>query len=261
MPELSPEVRQRAESILGYHFHNEALLLEAITHASVAENRLASNERMEFLGDAILGAVVCEYLFHHFPEWLEGDLTKIKSAVVSRKVCAAVSVKLGLHELLSLGKGMVGRDGLPSSLAAAVYESLVAAIYLDGGHEPVREFILKHLEPFIKEAGESTHQHNYKSVLQQHAQKYLEELPGYRVLDEKGPDHSKAFCVCAEIGGRRFGAAWGNSKKVAEQEAAKLALQELGVIEMTPAAEPIVATEPPVSEPTAPAQDSASAAD
>ena len=237
MADLSPDIRQRAESILGYTFRNEALLLEALTHASVAENRLASNERMEFLGDAILGCVVCEYLFHHYPEWLEGDMTKIKSAVVSRKVCASVSINLGLHELLSLGKGMVGRDGLPASLAAAVYESLVAAIYLDGGIEPVRGFILLHLEPFIKDSAESAHQHNYKSLLQQHAQKHLEELPGYRVLDEKGPDHSKAFCVSAEIGGRRFGAAWGQSKKMAEQEAAKLALEELGVLP-APAASP-----------------------
>jgi ribonuclease III len=232
MPQISDEVRAQAEQLLGYHFHDPKLLAEALTHASVAEHRLASNERMEFLGDAILGGVVCEYLFHNYPHYLEGELTKIKSAVVSRRVCANVSMDLGLPELLNLGKGMSGRDGLPLSLAAAVYESLVAAIYLDGGHEPVQQFILKHMQPVIEEAAGSAHQENFKSLLQQHAQRHLSELPSYRVLGEKGPDHSKHFEVAAEIAGRRFPPAWGASKKQAEQQAALLALQELGLVQI-----------------------------
>ncbi|MEX0742208.1 MAG: ribonuclease III [Phycisphaeraceae bacterium] len=230
MSELKPVIQEQAERILEYRFRDPQVLVKALTHASVAEDRLHSNERMEFLGDALLGAIVCEYLFHHYPEFLEGELTKVKSAVVSRRVCADVATALGLPELLSLGKGMTSRgEQLPASLAAAVYESIVAAIYLDGGMEETRRFILKHLEPLIHEAAESTHQQNFKSLLQQYAQKKLEQVPTYRLLDERGPDHSKTFQVCAELNGRRFASAWGTNKKQAEQDAALLALQELGV--------------------------------
>jgi ribonuclease-3 len=232
MPDLSPETRDEAERILGHHFNDPNLLEVALTHASVAEHRVRSNERMEFLGDAILGAVVCEYLFRHYPQFLEGELTKIKSAVVSRKVCADISDHLGLTRLLTLGKGMNGREQLPSSLAAAVFESVVAAIYLDGGFEPVKRFILEQMEPVIKDSGDSAHQENFKSVLQQHAQKNLESLPNYRLVAEKGPDHSKCFEVCVEIGGRRYPGAWGRSKKEAEQEAALNALKEMQLLEV-----------------------------
>ena len=230
MPGFTDEVRLRAEKILDHTFQSPQLLAEALTHASVADDRLRSNERMEFLGDAILGFVVCEFLYDHFPEDLEGELTKIKSSVVSRKSCAEVADSLGLTDLLRLGKGMHNRQNLPSSLAAAVYESVVAAIYLDGGLEPTRRFILKHMEPRICEAAASAHQQNFKSLLQQHAQKNLDQLPTYRLLDEKGPDHSKCFQVCVEIGGHRFGAAWASNKKEAEQRAALLALDELDVV-------------------------------
>jgi ribonuclease-3 len=151
--------------------------------------------------------------------------------VVSRKVCAEVSQKLNLSTMLSLGKGMSGKASLPSSVAAAVLESIIAAIYLDGGIEPARHFILSNLHPIIEELASSTHQHNFKSVLQQHAQRHMPGNPEYIVLDEKGPDHSKCFEVCVEIDGRRFPSAWANSKKEAEQKAALLALQELGVVE------------------------------
>jgi ribonuclease-3 len=221
---------EHAAEILGYRFQNPALLTEALTHASVAGHRLESNERLEFLGDTILGYVVSEYLFHAFPQYLEGELTKVKSAVVSRKVCADVSEKLNLGSMLSLGKGMSRRAKLPGSVAAAVVESVIAAIYLDGGVEPARRFILEHFRPFIDALAESTHQDNFKSVLQQHAQRRMSGHPDYIVLDEKGPDHSKCFEVCVEISGRRFASAWANSKKEAEQKAALLALQELGII-------------------------------
>ena len=221
-----------AEQVLGYRFENEQLLIEALTHASIAGHRLQSNERMEFLGDTILGFVVSEYLFKTYPNDLEGELTKIKSAVVSRKVCAKVSHELNLHRLLSLGKGMSSRPSLPSSVHAAVFESMIAAIYLDGGLEPARQFILKHVVPSIHESAESAHQQNFKSLLQQYAQKNLPSNPTYLLLDEKGPDHSKAFEVCVEINGRRFGSAWDNSKKEAEQKAALLSLKELGLVEV-----------------------------
>lgn len=224
-----PQLVEDAEQILGYRFGNRALLEEALTHASKADHRLQSNERMEFLGDAVLGLVVCEHLYARFPELFEGDLTKMKSAVVSRRACAEVSERIGLCTMLNLGKGMSTRRELPHSVAAAVLESIIAAIYLDGGMEPVKRFILEHMRPLIDGAAESAHQENFKSVLQQHAQRQLPDPPIYILLDAKGPDHAKAFQVCVELDGRRFGSAWANSKKEAEQKAALLALDELGL--------------------------------
>src|SRR3981189_3362344 len=127
-----PEL-QRCERRIGYVFADKNLLIAALTHASGAQHRLASNERLEFLGDAILGAVVCELLYTQYPDYLEGDLTKIKSVVVSRQTCAKISEGLGLQEFLILGKGMTTSPTVPPSLLADVFESLVAAIYLDGG--------------------------------------------------------------------------------------------------------------------------------
>ena len=219
-----------AEALLGYRFNDPRLLSEALTHASSADHRLQSNERMEFLGDTILGFVVAEYLFKTYPDDLEGELTKIKSAVVSRKICANMTLQMNLHRLLSLGKGMSNRPTLPSSVAAAVFESIIAAIYLDGGLEPARVFILQHVVPHISETAKSAHQQNFKSLLQQHAQKSLPSNPVYVLLDEKGPDHSKAFEICVEINGRRFDSAWDNSKKEAEQKAALFALRALKLV-------------------------------
>src|SRR5436309_9953753 len=137
------ELHQRAEKVLGYTFKSLDLLKESLTHASIADNRLNSNERMEFLGDAVLDLIVCEALYKKFPEYLEGELTKIKSAVVSRRTCAEVSNETGLTDLLIIGKGISSREAMPSSLAAAVYESIVAAIYLDGGIETVKEYVMR----------------------------------------------------------------------------------------------------------------------
>lgn len=226
---MTPETQLRAQGILNHIFRNPALLQESLTHASIASTRLQSNERMEFLGDAVLDLVVCEALYLRFPEYSEGELTKVKSAVVSRKTCAEIATETGLIDLLHIGKGFSGRAAMPSSLAAAVYESIVAALYLDGGFEVVKAYILRTMNPKIDIIAADTHQHNYKAVLQQHAQKSLGATPLYEMLDEKGPDHSKCFEVCVCVDGRRFPSAWGPNKKMAEQKAALLALEELGV--------------------------------
>jgi ribonuclease-3 len=228
---LTSDLQSRAEAVLGYTFKNPQLLKESLTHASIAETRLHSNERMEFLGDAVLDLIICEALYLRFPELLEGDLTKIKSAVVSRRTCAEVSKETGLIDLLIIGKGISSREQMPSSLAAAVYESIVAAVYLDGGFEVVKEYILRTMTPKIDAICANSHQQNYKAVLQQHAQQVLGATPTYELLDEKGPDHSKCFEVCVCVDGRRFTSAWGPNKKMAEQKAALLALEELGVFE------------------------------
>ena len=196
---VNTEDRERAEKIIQYTFKNPELLKEALTHASVADHRLQSNERMEFLGDAVLDLIICEALYKRFPEYLEGDLTKIKSAVVSRRTCAEVSTETGLIDLLIIGKGISSRDAMPSSLAAAVYESIVAAIYLDGGFDVVKEYVLRTMTPKIESIASNTHQQNFKAVLQQHAQKIFGATPIYELLDEKGPDHSKCFEVCVVV--------------------------------------------------------------
>ncbi|HEY2588076.1 MAG TPA: ribonuclease III [Tepidisphaeraceae bacterium] len=228
---MTPETRQRAETVLGYHFENPELLKEALTHASSADNRLDSNERMEFLGDAVLDLIICEALYQRFPEYQEGDLTKVKSAVVSRRTCAEVANETGLTDLLITGKGISSRSTMPSSLAAAVYESIVAAIYLDGGFDVVKEYVLRTMTPKVDAICSNSHHQNYKAVLQQHAQKVLGATPIYELMDEKGPDHSKCFEVCVTIDGRRFTSAWGPNKKMAEQKAALMALEELGVFD------------------------------
>jgi ribonuclease III len=215
------------QEILVYRFQNLTLLQEALTHASGADHRLASNERLEFLGDAILGAIVCEMLFRKFPDYLEGDLTKIKSIVVSRRTCAKISAELGLDQFMVIGKGMGSHAVTPPSILADVFESLIGAIYLDGGIVPAQTFIVRHIEPEIDAAVDGQGGLNYKSNFQQLAQREYGETPTYRLLDEKGPDHSKCFEISAQIGDRRFASAWGRNKKEAEQRAALNALCQL----------------------------------
>ncbi|MDG3006845.1 ribonuclease III [Paludisphaera mucosa] len=213
--------------MLGYEFRDADLLREALTHASGANHRLASNERLEFLGDAILGAVVCEMLFRQFPDYQEGDLTRIKSIVVSRRTCARISESLSLDLYLFLGKGMGAGDQTPPSVLADVFESLIGAIFLDGGMSAAAQFIVRYMGPEIESADEGQNGLNYKSNLQQAAQRDFGETPTYLLLDEKGPDHSKCFKISAQIGGTRYAPAWGRNKKDAEQRAALNALCQL----------------------------------
>src|SRR3954468_7096081 len=159
------------QQVLDYTFQNPRYLRSALTHASGADHRLASNERMEFLGDAILGAVVCELLYRKFPEFLEGDLTRIKSVVVSRHTCAKISQQLGFDEFLIRGKGMGTQEQTPSSVLADVFESIVGAMYLDGGMDAAKRFIVEHLGPEIDATVDGQSGTNYKSYLQQMAQR------------------------------------------------------------------------------------------
>jgi ribonuclease-3 len=208
-----------------YRFSNPELLRGALTHASGANTRLSSNERLEFLGDSILGFVACEELFRRFPEYQEGDLTKMKSVLVSRRTCARFAEELGLERWLITGKGINGRGtSLPSNMLADVYESIVAAIYLDGGIEQARRFILRQLGPEIETVLENGEFGNSKSLLQQVGQRDFGQTPMYVLLDEKGPDHSKCFKIAAVIGGQTYPGAWGRNKKEAEQRAAMNAL-------------------------------------
>lgn len=234
---MDDSTRASVEALLGHNFKDPALLELALRHASTADTPLSSNERLEFLGDAVLGMVVCEMVFRRYPALREGDMTKIKSHAVSREMCAVLARQIGLEQFLVLGKGMQSGAAMPASLAAASLEAVIGAVYLDAGFEKAAEFIRPLVTPVVEKAAQSGHQQNFKSVLQQHAQQALNSTPAYRTLDEQGPDHSKCFKICVEISGRRFEGCWGQTKKKAEQEAALAALKELGVVQEGPEGE------------------------
>ncbi len=224
------EILQQCEEHLGYHFKDRSLLRAALTHSSKANNRIESNERLEFLGDAILGIIVCEELYRRFPNLLEGAMTKIKSDVVSGQSCAVIAKKLGMSEFILVGKGMPDRSNLPQSLLAGIFESLIAAIYLDSDLETIQKLVLGLVTNLIDESSKSEFLGNHKSQLQQYAQRKYGQPPLYELLDEKGPDHDKCFEICVILGHKSYPPAWGPNKKEAEQKAAKLALEELGLM-------------------------------
>jgi ribonuclease-3 len=221
---------QRIEQAIGYTFHNKAILMEAFTHSSACDDPIQSNERQEFLGDAVLGVVICQSLFNRFPCSQEGDLTKIKSDLVSRRTCARVTHRLGLQEYLRVGKGMASTRALPKSLEAGLLEAVIGAIYLDGGIDAAQCFILATLGPLIDKAQVDGPHDNYKSLLQQYAQEHFGATPAYVLLDEKGPDHNKCFESEVVLDHRHFASAWGVTKKEAEQKAAYNALVEMEVL-------------------------------
>jgi ribonuclease-3 len=230
---MDEETLQQIEQIIGYKFSNRNLLSKAFAHSSAVDDRLFSNERLEFLGDSVLAAVICRALFEQFPGYMEGDLTKIKSMLVSRRTCARVTKRLGLHEFLKIGKGMASSRALTSSLAASLLEAVIAAIYIDGGFDAAGSFILRTFAPEIDRTDAEQSHGNFKSLLQQYAQQQLNTTPDYVLLDEKGPDHDKCFELEVVIAERHFPSAWGTNKKEAEQKAAFNALVELGVLEGT----------------------------
>lgn len=230
---MDEEALQQIEQIIGYRFSNRNLLTKALTHSSGVENRLLSNERLEFLGDSVLASIICQTLFERFPTYREGDLTKVKSMLVSRRNCARVCKELGLQKYLRVGKGMASSRALSGSLAAGLLEAIIAVIYIDGGFEAARSFILQTFASLIEEADAEETQGNFKSLLQQYAQQQFNATPLYELLDEKGPDHDKCFESVVVIGERYFASAWGTNKKEAEQKAAFNALVELGILEDT----------------------------
>lgn len=227
---MDTEHVRQIEALLEYHFNDASLLKEAFTHSSLADGRLNSNERLEFMGDSVLSLVICRTLYDRFPTYQEGDLTKIKSMLVSRKTCADITNALGLTRFLRVGKGTDKTRAISGSIAAGCLEAVVAAIYFDGGLEAAERFILRRFDALIQQVDAEQHQNNFKSVLQQHCQRVFNRTPLYELLDEKGPDHNKCFEIAAVVEHRRFQGAWGVTKKDAEQLAARNALIELDVI-------------------------------
>jgi len=218
---------RKCEEEIGYRFKNPGLLLQALTHSSAQGRGISSNERLEFLGDSVLGLTVSEFLYNFLEGCDEGELTQIKSVVVSTTVLAHESRRLGLDRFYCVGKGVGKRSELPVSLLANVFEAVVAALYLEGGLEVARRFVIRNLFHQILAVCDDRHAKNYKSLLQQYAQRELGITPSYRVIRERGPDHRKSFEVAAVVGSNRYGRGVGRSKKEAEQAAAREALEAL----------------------------------
>ncbi len=219
------------EDKLEYHFKNPNYLKNALTHSSFANESKAaggSNERLEFLGDSILGVVVADYLFRNFPDLPEGDLTKKRAALVCEKACCGFSQQLGVGKFLLLSHGEQNSGGRtrPSILADA-FESILAAIYLDGGMEEARKFILRFILPLLQATKPKTFK-DYKTSLQEIVQKNPEETLEYVLTGESGPDHDKHFTVEVRLDNNTIGKGGGRSKKEAEQQAAREALELMG---------------------------------
>ncbi len=221
--------------IIGYRFRRHALFVQALKHRSflpqVNEQRACSNERMELLGDAVLGIVVTEHLYRRYPDKEEGEITAIKSLLVSRKILTRIArnLDLGKFVLMSDSEDHAGGRTRPSILADS-FEAVIGAIYLDGGLEKARGFIertlLKDMEALVSEE-----QHrNFKSLLLELAQSRNMGTPYYTVLAEEGPDHEKLFTVEVKIQNRPMGIGVGHSKKRAEQQAAQNALAQLAMM-------------------------------
>ena len=218
------------EIAIGYRFRNISLLQNALAHSSYANERwhnsLMSNERLEFLGDSILGMVVADHLYKTFPDRPEGELTRMRADMVCEHSLALVAEKIGLGGHLLLGKGeeQGGGRGRESILADAV-ESVIAACYLDGGMEAARSFV----ERFVLVNVPVTRLHNadYKTALQEQVQQKRNQTLLYTLVGESGPDHDKQFQVELSLNGKVIGRGVGSSKKRAEQDAARMALENL----------------------------------
>lgn len=227
--ELTDEqaVLEECQDAIGYRFARPELLRAALTHTSGANTRAGSNERLEFLGDSVLGLVTCAVLYERFPDYQEGDLTKVKSVIVSRRTCAAFSDQIGLGDYLFTGKGMPVGSQVPLNMLADVFEALVAAVFLDGGYDAADGLVRDFIEPEIDKVASEAVSLNAKSQLQTLAQRAFGDTPRYVVLDEQGPDHDRCFKVSAEIAGRAYPPVWGRTKKQAELMAAASALASL----------------------------------
>ena len=223
------------QQAIGYRFRDRGLLEHAMTHTSRANEDVSGgvrdNESMEFLGDAVLGFVVADVLFRDFPEYDEGQKSKMKASLVSTATLAQQAERLDLGEHMLLGRGEEKTGGRrKQALLADSYEALIAAIYLDGGVEPARAFIVREFGPLIAEARRTgVSDRDYKSALQELLQSRELPLPEYRLVGSIGPDHRKLFHVEVIVKGERIGDATGRSKKEAEQEAARAALEKLRI--------------------------------
>ncbi|RMD86737.1 MAG: ribonuclease III [Calditrichaeota bacterium] len=223
------------KEIIGYEFNNPQLLVQALKHRSylpiAKEERICSNERLELLGDAVLALVVVDFLYHRYPQKEEGELTSMKSLVVSRRILARVARALNLGNFILISEAEEKSGGRNrASIIADAMEALIGAIYLDGGLDRAREFIeQKILSNFDEIVAEDLHK-NFKSMLLEYAQSKNLGAPYYKVQSVDGPDHEKIFTVEVKIQDNVLGVGSGSSKKLAEQRAAQEALRNLYLI-------------------------------
>ncbi len=220
---------QEFENLIGYSFKDKTLLLKALSHSSFANEKHSpkdSNERLEFLGDSVLGFITAEYYYKNFT-LPEGELTRLRAATVCEKALYEFSKEIELSRFLFLGKGedlTGGRNR--ASINSDAFEAVIAAIYLDGGMEEAKRFVLRFVEKHAKNQGSFK---DYKTKLQEVIQKNPEELLEYVLVDETGPDHNKTFTVEVHLNSNVIGKGIGKSKKNAEQEAAREALALMGL--------------------------------
>lgn len=216
---------------LGITFTNINLLHQALIHTSYANeyknSPFGDNERLEFLGDAILDMIISEYLFRRFPQLPEGELTKARAASVCEQTLAHQAIQMGLGEHLLLGKGEISSGGRERvSILADSFEAVIGAVYLDAGFDAVTAYVLRHCKESLAQIETGHYNHDYKTILQEKVQKSTEGKVQYEVISERGPDHDKFFEVAVLVNGKRLGAGSGKTKKEAEQNAAKQALNQ-----------------------------------
>ncbi len=223
------------EDALGYHFKDQALLREALRHSSYAnEHRgenAVSNERLEFLGDSVLGFVTAEFLFRQHPDAPEGELTRVRAQLVCEESLHEIAQRLGLGQYLCLGHGEeVGGGRERASILADATEAVIAAVYLDGGIEAAGALIHRVLLDDARETRAAAQRRDYKTAMQEYVQRKPGQTLSYRLTGEAGPDHAKTFTVAVQLGGETVGSGSGHSKKEAEQMAARNALERFGAI-------------------------------
>lgn len=233
------------QELIGYRFANRNLLLEALIHSSrvneALDEELPDNERLEFLGDAVLEFIVTEYLYAKYPDEKEGRLTVMRSAIVDRRRCAQLAQAVGMDRYILLGRGeQLDKQLMRKSILANAYEALIGAVYLDGGVEAARDFTIRMVEQHCPGIELET-TGNYKAELQIYSQRNFQRIPHYSLLRAYGPDHQKTFDVTVSIGGVVYGSGSGSSKKAAQQKAAHVALVRLE----QSAADEAAALEPP----------------
>lgn len=218
------------EKAIGYRFRNITLLQNALSHSSYANERwhdsLMSNERLEFLGDSVLGMVVAEYLYTHFPDRPEGELTRMRADMVCERALAVVANRLHLGEYMLLGHGEEQGGGRSrDSILADAMESVIAACFLDGGMDAAKGIIDRFILCDVPVA--RLHNADYKTMLQEQIQQKKNQLLSYTLVGESGPDHDKRFTVAVTLNGEQVGEGTGSSKKRAEQDAARAAMKNL----------------------------------
>lgn len=215
---------------LGIRFRSQNLLNLALTHRSVlSKNNINNNERLEFLGDSVLGLSVTEYLYLSLPEKKEGDLAKIKSYVVSEEVLSKISLELNIDKYLIVGKGEEYSGGRKkNAILEDAIEAIFGAYYLDRGFKKAKKFVLSLLVPEIKMVLKGDYKKDYKTIFQELIQKKYKTCPKYRLLSKSGPDHDVTFKYEVIVGGRILGRGTGKNRKTAEQNAAEEALKSIG---------------------------------